>query len=150
MQVSADQALLMAVKYFMHPFVAVTEENGNCATSTRPAIIISVILMFTLWGPHLFPALRAMINASLHSPSFSKWNAHPETSQKPGWCAESPRSLSEHCSPGCLPALGTGHCTEGARPRLSPEKEKARCPSNKGLPKLLSAETWATSLLATQ
>lgn len=53
-QVSADQTILMVVKYFMllkwHPFVAVTEENRNCATST--GIIISVILMFTLWGPH--------------------------------------------------------------------------------------------------
>lgn len=27
MQVSAEQTILMVVKYFMHPFVAVTEEN---------------------------------------------------------------------------------------------------------------------------
>lgn len=108
MQVSADQALLMVVKYFMHPFAAVTEENGNCATSTRPAIIISVILIFTLWGPH-----------SYSQPS-EPWLMHPFT--LPHLASEMhiqklPRSMAgAQRAPGaCLSTAALAACQPWAR-----------------------------------
>lgn len=106
MQVSADQTILVVVKYFMHPFVAVTEENRNCATSTRPGIIISIILMFTLWGPHSHSQSWLMDPFTLlHSAS----EGHIQKLPRSMAGVRSPRSMSVHCSPGCLPALGTGH-----------------------------------------
>jgi len=150
MHVVADQTLLMVVKHFMllkWSFLALSEEDRNYATSARLEMTISGILTFTLlWTA----ALKVMINSCFHSHLLSKSTTHPETSEKHRWCEHSTRSSACALQPR-LPAH-TGHQQphmEGSQPALPPEEGRLRCPSNKGLPKLLSTEAWAASLLAT-